>query len=155
MCSEAFKELWHPASVPYFHLLRLEKFRWPSSLENNNIFQSQKWLYPITILPPVLHPCPIYLSTWREVKVKEERKRESGQRGRQPCCEQTHDSCGFVRLKKKTNHLWNGQGETWYLRVGKEWKVVPDLVLTSPWDNCLSQTISHCVFCQLSTANDS
>ena len=58
-------------------------------------------------------------------------------------------------LKKKTNHLWNGQGETWYLRVGKEWKVVPDLVLTSPWDNCLSQTISHCVFCQLSTANDS
>lgn len=102
MCSEAFKELWHPASVPYFHLLRLEKFRWPSSLENNNIFQSQKkWLYPITVLPPVLHPCPIYLSAWRVIRVKEARKCESGQRGRQRCCERARDSCGYVRFKKK------------------------------------------------------
>lgn len=64
-------------------------------------FNRKKWLYPITVLPPVLHPCPIYLSAWRVITVKEERKHESGQRGRQRCCERAHDSCGYVRFKKK------------------------------------------------------
>lgn len=61
MCSEAFQEPWHPASVPYFHLLRLEKLGWPSFSGKQQHISVAIWLYPIAMLPPALHPWPILL----------------------------------------------------------------------------------------------
>lgn len=61
MCSEAFQEPSHPASVPYFHLLRLEKLGWPSFSGKQQHISVAIWLYPIAMLPPALHPWPILL----------------------------------------------------------------------------------------------
>lgn len=85
MCSEAFKELWHPPQCPTSIYLDWKNTDDQLSGKQQNISIAVRLsnCNAPSNTPPVL----FYLTVWPVVGVKEKKWRESGQKGRQLCCE--------------------------------------------------------------------
>lgn len=126
MCSEAFKELWHLASLLYFHLLILEKLRWPRFLENNNIFHFQNDQLQSSSLYSTLRPI-LFDSSASTARSGVRMDREK----RQLCC----NILLFALKDKKWKYL-SGLHSTVHSTVIRSFvffKESEGLMLTFPW----------------------